>query len=168
MQSDGAVVASHSLVADFTVAQARQQSGGQHKVIKPPAHILGAGVHHVGPEAVCVSLLWVQLAEAVDEAVTQQLTEALALLRGEASVLFVAFGVLQVDLLVGHVEVTAQHQGLALVQVTEVGPEVHVPGLAVVQPHQAATGVGHVSCDQEEGRELCGDDSALLVVLLFT
>lgn len=40
VQSDGAVVAPHRLVADLAVAQARQQGGRQHKVVEPPAHVL--------------------------------------------------------------------------------------------------------------------------------
>lgn len=120
MQSDGAVVASHHLVANLAVTQARQQTTREQKVIEPPAYVLLAGVHHVGPEGVGVGLLGVELAEAVGEAGFQQLAEALALFRGEACVLLVPLGVLQVDLLVGHVEVTAQHHGFLNVQLTQV------------------------------------------------
>lgn len=126
------MVASHRLVTDLAVAQARQQGGRQQEVIEPPAHVLAAGVHHVGPEGVGVGLLGVELSEAVAEAGFQQLAEALALLRGEAGVLLVALGVLQVDLLVSHVEVAAQHQGFLHVQLTQIGPEVHIPGFAVI------------------------------------
>ncbi len=132
MQSDGAVVASHRFVANLAVAQARHQTGRQHKVIEPPAHVLFAAVHHVGPEGVSVGLLGVKLAEAVDEASLQQLAEALSLLRGEACVFLVSLWVFQVDLLVCDVEVTTQHQGLLYVQLAQVRPEVHVPRFAVI------------------------------------
>lgn len=168
MQSDGAVVASQSLVADLAVAQARQQAGRHHEVVEPPAHVLAAGVHHVGPEGVGVGLLRVELAEAVGEAGLQQLAEALALLRGEAGVFLVPLGVLQVDLLVRDIEVAAQHQGLLHVQLAEVRPEVHVPGFAVIEAHEASAGVWHVGGHQEEVGELGSDDAALLVMLFFT
>lgn len=109
MQSNGAVVAPHRLITDLTVTQAWQEGGGQQEIIQPPAHVLGAGVHHVGPERVGVGLLRVELAEAVSKTSSQQLAEAFPLLWGEACVLLVALGVLQVNLLVGYVEVTAQH-----------------------------------------------------------
>ena len=167
MQSDGAVVASHRLVADLAVAQAWQQGRRQQKVIEPPAHVLGAGVHHVGPEAVGVGLLRVELAEAVGETGLQQLAEALALFGGEAGALLVALGVLQVDLLVCHVEVAAQHHRLLHVELAQVRLEVHVPGFAVIEAHEASAGVRHIDGHQVEVGELCSDDAALLVVLLF-
>lgn len=167
MQSDGAVIASLHLVANLAVTQAWQQTVRQHKVIEPPAHVLIAGVHHVGPEGVGVGLLGVELAEAVDETGFQQLAETLALFSGEACVLLVPLGVLQVDLLVCDVKVATQHHGLLYVQLAQVHPEVHVPGFAVIQAHKASARVWHIGSDQEEAGELRGDDAALLVVLLF-
>lgn len=132
------MVATHRLVADLAVAQARHQTRGQNKVIKPPTDVLLASAHHVGPEGVGVLLLRVELAEAVGEARLEQLAEALPLIGSEASVLLVSFGVLQVDLLVRDVEVTAQHHGLLDVELAQVRAEVLVPGFAVVQTHKAS------------------------------
>lgn len=118
MQCDGAVVTPHGLVPDLAVTQTWQQRRRQQKVIEPPAHVLGAGVHHVGPEGVGVGLLRVQLAEAVHETRLQQLAEALPLLGREAGAFLVALGVFQIDLLVGDVEVSTEHHGLLDVQLT--------------------------------------------------
>lgn len=167
MQRDGAVVASHHLVADLVVAQTLQQAGRQHKVIEPPAHVLSAGVHHVGPEGVGIGLLGVELAEAVGETGLQQMVEALTLLGGEAGVFLVPLGVLQVYLLVCDIKVATQHQGFLYVQLAQVRPEVHVPGFAVIKAHKASAGVWHVGSHQEEVGELCSDDAALLVMLFF-
>lgn len=167
VQRDGTVVAAHGFVADLAVAQAWHQRGGQQEVVEPPAHVLGAGVHHVGPEGVGVGLLWVELAEAVHEAGRQQLAEAFALLWGKPRVLLVPFWVLQVDLLVGYIEVAAKHQRLLYVQLSQVSLKVHVPGFAVIQADEASAGIGNVRRHQEEGGELGGDDAALFVMLLF-
>lgn len=126
------MVASQGLVADLAVTQAWQQAGRQEEVIKPPAHVLSPGVHHVGPEGVGVCLLGVELAEAVGETGLQQVADALALLGGKSSAFLVPLRVLQVDLLVCDVEVAAQHQGLLHVQLAQVRPEVHVPRFAVI------------------------------------
>lgn len=167
VQGDRTMVATHRLVADLAVAQAWHQTRGQNKVIEPPADVLLASAHHVGPEGVGVLLLGVELAEAVGEARLQQLTKALPLLRGEAGILLVAFGVLQVDLLVRDVEVAAQHHGLLDVELAQVRAEVLVPGLAVVQTHEASARVWYVRCHQVEVGELCSDDAALLVMLFL-
>lgn len=167
MQSDGAVVASPHLVPDLTVAQGGQQTAGQHKVVEPPAHVFVTSVHHIGPEGVGVGLLRVQLTEAVHEPGFQQLAETLALFGGEACALLVAFGILQVDLLVGDVEVATQHHWLLYVQLAEVRPKVNVPCFAVIQAHKASAGIRHVDGHQEEAGKLGCDDTTLLVMLLF-
>ena len=167
MQRDGTVVASPNLVTDLAVAKAGQQAAGQHKVVEPPAHVFVASVHHVGPEGVGVALLGVELAEAVHEPGLQQLAEALALLGSETRVLLVSFGILQIDLLVGDVQVAAQHHRLLDVQLTEIRSEVSIPCFAVIQTHEASAGIRHVGSHQEEAGKLCCDGTALLVVLLF-
>lgn len=167
VQRDGTVVASLHLVTDLAVTKAGQQAAGQHKVVEPPAHVFVASIHHIGPEGVGVGLLGVQLAEAVHEPGLQQLAEALALLGREACVLLVSFGILQIDLLVGNVQVTAQHHRLLDVQHAEIRSEVGVPCFAVIQTHKASARIRHVGGHQEEAGKLCCDGAALLVVLLF-
>uniref|UniRef100_A0A3B3VLB5 Zinc finger protein 585A-like n=1 Tax=Poecilia latipinna TaxID=48699 RepID=A0A3B3VLB5_9TELE len=104
----------------------------EQEIVKPPAHVLRPGIHHVGPEGVGVGLLRVKLTEAVHEAGRQQLAEPFALLRGEARILLVALRVLQVDLLMRNVEIAAQHQGLLDVELAQVSSEVYVPGFTVI------------------------------------
>lgn len=132
------MVATHRLVADLAVAQAWHQTRGQNEVIEPPADVLLARVHHVGPKGVGVLLLGVELAEAVGEARLEQLAEALPFLGCEAGVLLVALWVLQVDFLVRYVEVAAQHHRLLDVKLAQVRAEVLIPGLAIVQSHEAS------------------------------
>lgn len=144
VQGDGAMVAPQRLVADLAVAQARHQARGQHKVIEPPADVLLATSHHVGPEGVGVLLLGVELTEAVGESRLEQLAEALPLLGSEAGIFLVPLGVLQVDVLVRDVEVATQHHGLLDVELAQVHAEVLVPGFAVVQAHEASARVWYV------------------------
>lgn len=167
MQGDRTVVATHRLVANLAVAQARHQTRRQNKVIEPPADVLLPRVHHVGPEGVGVLLFGVELAEAVGKACLEQLAEALPLLGGEAGILFIALWVFQVDLLVRDVEVAAQHHRLLDVELTQVHAKVLIPGLAVVQSHEASARVWYVRCHQVEVGELCSNDPALLVMLFF-
>lgn len=150
MEGDGTVVTPHGCVTNLAVTQAWEQSSRENKVVQTPAHVLATCVHHVRPEGVGIGLLWIQLTEAIGEASSQELTETLALFRSEACVLTVAFGVFQVDLLVGYVEVTAQNQGLMTVQIGQVCPEVYIPCFAVVEANQATPSIGHICGNQEE------------------
>ena len=107
-----------------------------------------------------------QVAEGVHEARFQQARHLLPLLVGEAGVLPVRLRVLQVDLLMRHVQVPAEHHGLLRVQFRQPAAEVVLPPHPVVQPFQAVLGVGHVGVDEEEVPELRGDDPALVIVLV--
>lgn len=168
MEGDGAVVTPHGRVTNLAVAQAWEQSSREQEVVQAPAHVLAPCVHHVRPEGVGVGLLRIQLTEAIGKASGQELAETFALFRSEARILTVAFGVLQVNLLVGHVEVTTQHQGLATVQVAQVFAEIYIPRFTVVEANQTAPSVGHVCGNQKEGRELGSYHTALFVMLLFS
>lgn len=168
IQGNRTVVTSHGRVTDLAVTQTREQCGRQHKVVQTPADVFGSTVHHVGPEGVGIGLLRIQFPETVGETGLKKLREALTLLWGEACVLAVTLGVFKIDLLMGHIQIATQHQGLALVQAAQVGPEIHVPGLAVVQTHQTTAGIGHIRRDQEESLKLSSDNPTLFIMFLFT
>lgn len=64
-----------------------------------PADALSARVHHVCPESVDALLVRVEVSEGVDEtllAPSQKIGETVSFLLGEASVLSVCLGVLQI------------------------------------------------------------------------
>lgn len=168
MKGDGAVVTPHGCVTNLAVTQAREQSSREHEVVQTPAHVLGPHIHHVRPEGVGIGLLWIQLTEAINKPSSQELAETLTLFRSKACIFTVAFGVLQVNLLMGHIEVTAEHQGLTFVQVAQIFTEIYIPCFAVVEANQATAGIGHVCSNQEVGSKLCSDHTALFIMLLFT
>lgn len=168
VEGDGAVVTPHGCVTNLAVTQAREQSSREHKVVQTPTHVLGARIHHVRPEGVGIGLLGIQLTEAISKTCSQELAETLSLFWSEACVLAVAFGVLQVNLLMGHIEVTTEHQSLTTFQIAKVCAEVYVPRFAVVKANQATPCIGNVCSDQEEGRELGSDHATLFVMLLFS
>lgn len=154
IQGDRAVVAPQSCRANFTITQALQKPLGYQKVVEPPAHVFGPGVHHVCPEGIGVGHVGVKVTEGVDKASLQQLPEARTFLWGKACILLIALGVLEVNLLVRYVEVPTQDEGLAGSQAFEVRTEGHIPALAVFQTHQPPSGIGDIGCDQEIGGEL--------------
>ena len=107
-----------------------------------------------------------QPAEGVRKARIQQLGHLAALLIGEARIHAVGLGVLEVDLLMGHVQIAAQQHGLDLIELLQIRPEVVLPLHAVVQSLQAVLGVGRVAAHQIERAHVAGDDPALVVVLV--
>ncbi len=162
------MVTSHGCVSDLAVTQTWEQGGRQQKVVQTPADVFGSRVHHVGPEGVGIGLFRIQLPKTVGKSGLQKFGEALTFLGGEACVLAVTLGVLEINLLVGHIQISTQHQGLALVQATQVGPEIHIPGLTVVESHQTTAGIRHIRRDQEERCKLSSDNTTFFIMLLFT
>ena len=105
-------------------------------------------------------------AEGVGKARRQQLGHLGPLLVSEARAHPVGLRILDVDLGVGHVQVTAEDDRLFRVQLQQVGPERIFPGHAVVQPLQAVLTVGRVAVDQIEAGIFQRQHPALVVVLL--
>ena len=81
-------------------------------------------------------------AEGVHESGREQLRHLAPLLIGETGVAPIGAGVLQVDLLVGHVQIAAEDHRLFPIQLREVGAEVVLPLHAVVDALEAVLGVG--------------------------
>ena len=76
----------------------------------------------------------------------------------------VGLGVLDINLLVGHVQVATQDDGLLLVELLQVLTEVILPRHAVVQAFQAVLRVGRVAANQIELLHFQRQHTAFMVV----
>ena len=102
-------------------------------------------------------------AEGVDEASVEQLGERCALLVGKACFAPVGTGVLQVYLIVRHVEVTAGDHGFGGLKVFEELAVAPVPRHAVVDARQSLLGIGRVDVHEPISVELERADAPLVV-----
>ena len=82
------------------------------------------------------------MAEGVGEAGIQKLCEALPLLVGEACVAPVGFGVFQVDLLMGDVQIAADDYAFAFIQLLQVAAERIIPTNSMIQAGKARWALG--------------------------
>ena len=105
------------------------------------------------------------MAEGIDESGGEQVGELRALLIGETGAVVVGLGVLQVDLLMSDVQISAQDDGFDLIQLTQVSTEGIFPRHAVGQAGQFLLGIGRVTAHEVEFLKFHGDDTALGVVL---
>ena len=158
------MVAAGDLRPDVGAFYPGHQPLGHNEVVDAPSRVVLTGVEAVAPPGVGAGALRVQGAEGVHKAAGEQLGHLPALLVGKAGVQPVGFGVLQVDLLVRHVQVAAVDHRLHRVQLQEVFAEVVLPFHAVVQPRQLILGVGGVAAYQPEVLKLGGDDPPLVAV----
>jgi len=108
----------------------------------------------------------VQVPEAVHEPGVEQLSEPSALLVGETCGTAVGARVLQVDLLVGHVQVAAEHHGLLRRALHEEGPHPVLEIHAETDPREFRLGVGAVHADEPEPGELERAHATLVVDLV--
>ena len=87
----------------------------------------------VAPPRIRAREVGIAVAERIREPGLQQLGELAALLVREARVAAVRAGVLQIDLLMRHIQVAADDHRLLPVERDEIGAERIVPGHAVVK-----------------------------------
>ena len=159
------MVAAHDVGVYFGVLNMLQQTLGGDEVVDAPAGILLAGMEAVAPPGVG-DLVGIERAEGVDESLGEELAEFLALLIGEAGIAAVGLGVLDVNLLMGHVEVAAVDDGLLAVKALQVVAHGVFPCHPVVEALQPVLGVGGIAAYEEELGHLERDDAAFVVVLV--
>ena len=106
------------------------------------------------------------MAKSVRESAPQNLAEASPLVIGKACVVVVRLGILQIDLLMGHVQVSAVDHGLGLLQLFDIPKKGLLPLHAVGQSGQFSLGIGHIDRHAEKLLIFCRDHPALAVVLL--
>ena len=134
------------------------------EVVDPPAGVLFPGLEAVAPPTV-FDFLRVEPPEAVGEARRLQLGHLGPLLVGKAGVAAVGLGVLDVDFLVGDVQIAAEDHRLLGVQPQEIIAESVFPLHPVVQALEPVLAVGGVAVDQVKAGVLEGDHTPLLIVL---
>ena len=105
-----------------------------------------------------------QAAEGVREARRQQLAQLTALLIRKTRRAAVGAGVLQINVLVRDVQITAQDDRLLGIQLLQVAAQVILPLHTVVDAGQLVLGVGHIEVHEVKVRVFQRDGAALVVV----
>ena len=141
------------------------QAFGRDEVVDAPTRVLFARLEAVRPPRVG-RVVGVQRAESVDEAFAEESGHLRTLLVGEARILAVRLRVLQVNLLVRHVQVATYYHRLLCVQTLDVLQEVVLPLHAVVETAQSVLRVRRVARHEIEVLHLKRYHSALVVVLV--
>ena len=85
------------------------------EVVDSPAGIVLPCVEHIAPPGVGTGLIRVQVAEGIGESIVQQTAESGSLLIREAGITTVGGWVLQVDFLMGYVQIAADNHWLPTV-----------------------------------------------------
>lgn len=133
-------------------------------IVDAPADVVAAGSGAVGPPGVGVCFFGVEVAEGVDEAGVDKISEASAFFGGEAGAFVISLWAGEVDFLVGDIEISAGDDGLAFgFEGLEIFAEGDVPFHAVWEAEEFVFGVWGVDGDEEEVGEFEGDDAALFV-----
>lgn len=126
-ECDGTMITAHDLRSDDIVDEIAPEAFAQHKVIESPPDIRCAGIAHKAPEGVRLPLRRIQFPERVEVAVGEQVAEALPLLLGESGRLGARLGIVQIDLVVRHIQVTAPDDRLELLDLGELFAELPLP-----------------------------------------
>ena len=122
-----------------------RQTVRDKEIVDPPSCVVLPGVETIAPPAVSPGHIRVPETESVRKTGFQKFSEAVTLLIGETGIAPVAGGILQINLVVGHVQIAADNHGFGLIQKTESFPESLVPFQPVIDSGQFLLGVAAVS-----------------------
>ena len=130
------MVASEDIFMDIRVDQSILQSFRYQEVVDPPTCIVFAGVEAVTPPGISAFRIRMEVAESIDESVRDHIAELGAFLVRKARVFAVRFPILQIDVFVGNVEVTADNDRFFCLQALQKSQKGRFPKHPVVQPLQ--------------------------------
>ena len=161
------MVAAQDLRMDEGILQTVAKTVGDDKIVYAPACVLLTGLETVGPPGV-FHLVRILIAERVGKSAGEQVAELLTLLVGKSGIMTVCLRILDVYLLVGHIQVATEDDGFLLIKTLQIGAESILPCHTVVQTFQTVLRVRRIAADKEEIRHLQRDDATLMVVLVDT
>ena len=118
-QPDRAVIRSGHAALDAGISDVTLKLIRDKEIIDSPSHVLLAGAHAVGPPAVLIRHVPVHPAEGVYVAGRHEAVEEGALLREKAGVLLVELGPCKVNRLMCDIEISADHHGLLLAELSK-------------------------------------------------
>ena len=163
----GAVVGAWDICVDFGIGQLLCEAFGDNKVVDAPAGVLFSGPEPVGPPGVDAFQIRVEMAEGVYKARFQHMGHFGTLLVGEACIFPVGLGILQINLFVGHIQISTVDDGFFLIKALYIVEKIILPFHAVIQSGKAVLGVGGVDGYQIEVRKFQGNHPSFMVVLFY-
>ena len=126
-QTHGAVVGAKGIFINGGGGNFIRDPVGNDKIVNTPACVLFSGFEHIAPPSIAIRCVGVQMAEGVGKTCLQCLGEACPLFIGETGIAPIGFGILQVDFIVGHIQIAAGDDGLGFIQFGQIGAEGFVP-----------------------------------------
>ena len=159
------MVAAEDLVVDRRLLDLRRKAIGNEEVVDAPACIRLTRLAKIRPPCIDARLVGVERTERVGEARYEKLRHLLAFLVGEACILAVRLGILEVDFRMRDVEIAADNDGLLRVERQEVGAKRLFPLHAVGEALKAALRIRRVDRHEVEFIELQRDDPSFVIVL---
>ena len=157
------MVAAKDLRMDDGIVQTVSQTVGDDKVVDAPASITLTGLETVGPPRI-FHFIGIFITESVSKSASQQIGELFTLLVCEASIATVGRGILNVYLLMGHVQVATEDDGFLLVEAFQIGTEGILPRHAILKTFQTVLRVWRITANKEKVLHLERDDTPLMVV----
>ena len=163
----GTVVGAKDIGMDLGIVETLAETVGDDEIIDAPAGILLTGLETIRPPGI-FHLVRILEAEGVGKAIGQQLAELGSFLVGEARIMTIGFGIFDINLLMGHVQVATEDDGFLGIESLKVSLEIVLPRHAIVKALQAILRIRRIAAHEEEAVHLEGDNTPLMVVHIDT
>ena len=165
-EQDWTVVAAENVSQDACAVQPSVEAGGREEVVNAPTCIVLAGMEAIRPPGVSAGLIGMEMSESVSKSGLEQGGHLFTLFIAKSRVVAVRRRVLDVDVLMSHVHISADNDGFLPIQFQKVIAEAALPFHAVTQAAQLVLRIGRIDANKVESGIFKGNHATFVVVLL--
>ena len=130
-KADGAVVGALDVGVDEGVGEMGTETIGDDEIIDTPTGVLLTRLKTVRPPGI-FDLLRIEVAESIRKTCIQQVRELRPLLISETRIMTIRLGILDVNLLMRHIQVTTKDHRFLGIQTLQISPEVILPRHTII------------------------------------
>ena len=138
---------------------------GDHEIVNTPSDVLLTRLEAVRPPGI-LDLFGIQHTPRIHEAGPKPIGKLAALLIRETGIAAVRSRILQVNLLMRHIEVATNNDTLLLRQAADISAEIIIPTHPVIQTAQLLLGIRNIHADQIEVIHFQCNNPSLMVMLI--
>lgn len=130
------MIGTENLLSDKCVLKAWEQAMRDEEIIDAPPDIPFTCFCEVAPPGILFRCVWIEMPECIDKSTIDEFLESCALLIGEASIPTIRFWVCEVNLLMRHIEITANDDWFECLELFQMIEEKRVPELTILKTFQ--------------------------------
>ena len=162
-QLNRAMVRAKNITVDGCILNLRRQPVRDQPIVDAPSRVIFPGIKAVAPPAVCPQRVRMAKAKGIRKATIQKRRKLLPFLIGKACISPIWPGILQIDLLMGDIEIPTDHHRFLCIQGHQMVSEGIFPLHPVINAFQSLLGIRRITGHYIVRRKLQCDQPSLCI-----